>query len=252
LSGPDRREPLPTVAAPPTCLAAVKSDAPCPICPHLAQVYEAYRNAAYYKSLHQRALEREKALREQVQRLEAQLRLREQQLFGKKSEAAAGRPADATSKGTPDTTGPRKPRGQQPGKPGPKRRDHSHLPAVEEVLDLPNEQKCCSRCKLPFAPFLGTDDSEVLEVEIKAYRRVIRRRRYRPTCSCAAHQGIVTAPPAPRVIPKSHLGVSVWVEVLLDKFLFYRPSYRLLAGWQTLGLDLSLGSVTDGLRVSIR
>jgi hypothetical protein len=30
------------------------------------------------------------------------------------------------------------------------------------------------------------------------------------------------------VIPKSLLGVSVWVTVLLDKFLFYRPTYRLL------------------------
>jgi transposase len=49
------------------------------------------------------------------------------------------------------------------------------------------------------------------------------------------------------VIPKSILGVSIWVEVLLDKFLFYRPTYRLLAQWQTLGLDLSLGTLTDGL-----
>jgi transposase len=40
--------------------------------------------------------------------------------------------------------------------------------------------------------------------------------------------------------------VSIWVEVLLDKFLFYRPTDRLLAGWQTLGLDLSLGTITDG------
>jgi transposase len=50
------------------------------------------------------------------------------------------------------------------------------------------------------------------------------------------------------VIPKSTLGVSIWVEVLLDKFLFYRPTYRLLADWRTRGLDLSLGTLTDGLR----
>jgi transposase len=42
--------------------------------------------------------------------------------------------------------------------------------------------------------------------------------------------------------------VSIWVEVLLDKFLYYRPTYRLLAEWQTLGLDLSLGTLTDGLQ----
>jgi transposase len=122
------------------------------------------------------------------------------------------------------------------------------LPAVEEVIELPPEQQLCSCCGLPFVPFPGTEDSEILEVEVKAYRRVIHRRRYRPTCSCGEHPGIITVPPAPRVIPKSILGVSIWVEVLLDKFLFYRPTYRLLLDWQTHGLDLSLGTLTDGLQ----
>jgi transposase len=38
------------------------------------------------------------------------------------------------------------------------------------------------------------------------------------------------------------------VEVLLDKFLFYRPTYRLLQDFKTRGLDLSLGTLTEGLR----
>ena len=42
--------------------------------------------------------------------------------------------------------------------------------------------------------------------------------------------------------------MSIWVTVLLDKYLFYRPTYRLLAEWRTLGLDLSLGTLTDGLQ----
>jgi len=33
-----------------------------------------------------------------------------------------------------------------------------------------------------------------------------------------------------------------------DKFLYYRPTYRLLAEWQTRGLGLSLGTVTAGLQ----
>jgi len=36
--------------------------------------------------------------------------------------------------------------------------------------------------------------------------------------------------------------------VLLDKYLFYRPTYRLLAELRTHDLDLSLGTVTDGLQ----
>ena len=105
----------------------------------------------------------------------------------------------------------------------------------------------CSRCGQPFADFPGTEDSEILEVEVRAHRRIIRRRRYRPTCGCGAHPGVVTAPPPPRLITKSILGVSIWVTVLLDKYLFYRPTYRLLADWATLGLNLSLGTLTDGL-----
>jgi transposase len=144
--------------------------------------------------------------------------------------------------------GPGRPRGQQRGRPGPKRRDYSHLPVVEEDLDLPAEQRRCACCGLPFEPFPGTEDSEVLEVEVRAYRRHYRRRRYRPTCSCGAQPGIVTAPPPPKVIPKSIVGVSVWVEVLLDKYLFYRPTYRLLHDLATHGLDLSQGTLTDGLQ----
>src|SRR5262249_38445664 len=37
------------------------------------------------------------------------------------------------------------------------------------------------------------------------------------------------------------------VEVLLDKYVTYRPTERLLASWRLLGLDLAAGTVTDGL-----
>ncbi|MBV8268917.1 MAG: transposase [Planctomycetaceae bacterium] len=59
---------------------------------------------------------------------------------------------------------------------------------------------------------------------------------------------MVSAPPPPRLIPKGILGVSIWVTVLLDKYLFYRPTDRLWDDWATLGLDLSPGTLTDGLK----
>jgi transposase len=127
-------------------------------------------------------------------------------------------------------------------------RDYSHLPVVVEERALPGDQCCCRRCGRPFAPVSGTEDSTILEVAVRAHRRLIRRRRYRPTCDCGAHPGLVTAPPAPRVIPKSILGVSLLVELLADKYLSYRPTYRLLADLRTRGLDLSLGTVTDALQ----
>src|SRR5262249_30846621 len=100
----------------------------------------------------------------------------------------------------------------------------------------------------PFAPVSGTEDSTIVEVEVRAHRRLIRRHRYRPTCACGAHPGLVTAPPAPRVIPKSILGVSILVELLVDKYLCYRPTYRLLAAAGMQDVVWGRGPVPDALQ----
>ena len=168
--------------------------------------------------MHGRALQREAQLKVENERLQALLRLREQQLFGRKTETSAAT-APAASDAPHADSPPRRPRGQQRGGPSPKRRDYSHLPAVVEDKVLPPDQCHCSRCGQPFADFPGTEDSTILEIDVRAHRRVIRRRRYRPTCSCGAHPGIVTAPPPDRLIPKSMLGISILVTVLLDKYL---------------------------------
>ena len=231
----------------PGCSAPPIPHGPCPVCPRLEREFEPWRQAAYWMAQHRRALGRENKLKAEVERLQALLRLREQQLFGRKTETTAATDL-AAPLATPADPPPRRSRGQQPGKPGPKRRDYSHLPAVVEDHKLPADQCRCSQCGQPFDDFPGTEDSIILEVDVRAYRRVIRRRRYRPACSCAAHPGIVTAPPPPRLIPKSIMGVSIWVSLLLDKYLFYRPTYRCLADWATHDLDLSSGTVADGLK----
>ena len=235
---------------------------PCQPCPLFDALFDARQQAGYWKAMHQRATQREALLQDEVARLQALLRLREQQLFGRSSEAHPNHPetlpvvnapagTDVDAPAGTDADAPpvlRRRRGQQPGHPGHGRRDYAHLPAAEEVLDLPPEQRHCHCCGQPFAPFPGTEDTTLLEVTVQAHRRLIRRPRYRPTCSCGAHPGIVTAPPPPRLIPHSPFGISVWVTLLLDKYLFYRPTYRLLADLRTHGLDLSQGTLTGGLQ----
>ncbi len=127
-------------------------------------------------------------------------------------------------------------------------RDYSHLPADIEDAELTGDDGCCPQCKRPFEPIGGTENSTVLEIEVRAHRRVVRRHRYRPACSCGVVPKVLAAPPPPRLIAKSMLGVSIWVTVLLDKYLFYRPTYRLLDDLRSHGLDLSLGTLTDGLQ----
>src|SRR6266851_5077849 len=110
---------------PAACSAPPVPTGPCPVCPRLAVEFEPWRQAGYWKALHARAVKREALLKQEIEQLRAQLRLREQQLFGKKTETTA-----ATAPPTPcPATPPRRRRGQQPGRPGPRRRDHSHLPA---------------------------------------------------------------------------------------------------------------------------
>ena len=116
------------------------------------------------------------------------------------------------------------------------------------LVDLPADERCCPRCHLPYAEFPGTEDSETIEIHVRAHRRVIRRKRYRRTCSCPGVPGIITAPAPPRLFAKGIVGISVWVTVLLDKYQFYRPTHRLLEDLRTYGVDLPAGTLTDGLK----
>ena len=225
--------------------AVPAADGPCPVCPLLEEKLRATREAAYWRAMHRRATEREAQLKHRVAELEAKLRLREQQLFGRKTETSSQ--AQATGSPTTPASAQRR-RGQQRGRRGHGRRDYRHLPAVVEEVQLTGADGCCPQCQLPFQPIGGTEDTTVLEIAVRAHRRVLCRRRYRPTCQCGVVPQVVTAPPPPRLIAKSLLGVSIWVTVLLDKYLFYRPTYRLLADLGSHGLDLSLGTLTDGLQ----
>jgi transposase len=208
---------------------------------------ELRQQVGYWKSRHRDALGRVTALEQRVEQLEGEKRQLQADLFGRRSET---RPLNDRSNRLDDpqdgTQPPRRNRGQQPKNPGPKRRDYSRLPAREESRELPPERSVCPRCGRPLIPRGDTEDSEQIEIEVQAYRRVIHRRRYRRTCTCDGPRTL-TAPAPPKLIPKGRYGTSVWVEILLDKYLTYRPTERLLASWRLLGLDLAPGTITDGL-----
>jgi transposase len=119
---------------------------------------------------------------------------------------------------------------------------------VVEVHDLSEAAKHCPQCGEALAPFPGVDACDIIEVQVQAHVRRIERPRYQKVCECAQLPGIVTAPPAPRVIAKSPLGVSVWTRVLLDKYLYSRPTHRLCQELEHHGFHLSQGTLTDGLQ----
>jgi transposase len=208
---------------------------------------ELRQQVGYWKTMHARAVHRAEHLEAEVEQLRGENRKLQDQLFGRKSESAKSRDRSNRLEGEEDQapSTPRK-RGQRKDRPGPKRRDYSHLPVIEDLRELPEDQRACPQCGAALSPS-NTEDSEQIEIEVSPYRRRIRRRRYQRTCTCTNCPRTVTAPPAPKLIPKGVLGVSVWVEILLDKFASHRPTERLLAQWQLLGLDVAAGTVAGGL-----
>jgi transposase len=206
---------------------------------------ELRQQAGYWRSRHADAVRRIAALELENEQLRGENHQLQAERFGRRSEkhSASDRSNELED---PTDAKPKRPRGRQPDQPAPRRRDYSHLPAREQFLDLPEAEQLCPECGRPLTA-CGTEDSEQLEIEITVFRQVIRRRRCQRTCGCPGPR-TVTAPPAPKLIPKSLLGVSVWVEILLDKFASYRPTQRLLEHWRLLGLDLAAGTVTDGLQ----
>lgn len=202
-----------------------------------------WRDERYWRVLRQlkeQATQREAVLRAELEVAQAKIRDLQQRVFGRKSERRKGG-SEQQSRGLAT----RSPRGQQRGSPGHGRTRLAHLPERVEVVEIETPQ--CPQCGLELSDFPGTEDSEVLEIEVQAYRRVIRRRRYRPTCDCGCVPGIVAAPAVPRLIERGKFGVSVWTSVLLDKFLYGRPSHRLLQDLADRGLTMSPGTLSGGL-----
>ena len=202
----------------------------------------------HYKSLLDRARAREQSLKQEIEQFNARIRYLEKRLYGRKSEKKRSK-AKSNSSATSSSDGESKrSRGYQPGSPGHGRRDYSHLPVQEETFEL--DEAVCPHCGCPYQEdaFLGTEDSELIEVEVSAYRRKIRRKKYRKGCQCKDIPGIITAPGPAKLIAKGKLGISVWVTLLLEKYLYQRPINRLLESFKDIEFDMAAGTIGDGLK----
>jgi len=217
----------------------------CEICPLKKEILELGCERGYWEKQHQRAREREEKLKEEIQQLKARIRYLEKELYGRKSEKSSGG-SERTSKEEQEEK--KKPRGHQQGAPGHGRRNYEHLAVVEEVYELAEEESQCPICGLPYELLPGTEDSEQVEVEVRAHRRRIRRRRYRRSCRCEGIRRTITACGPRKLIPKGRLGISVWAMILVEKYLYQRPISRILESLKGYGLDIAPGTVGDGLK----
>lgn len=63
---------------------------------------------------------------------------------------------------------------------------------------------------------------------------------------------MVTAPPPDKVIPKSTIGISLWVLILQRKFEFFQPLHRVVAELRGRDLHLPTGTIIGGLQKMVR
>ena len=127
----------------------------------------------------------------QLERLRATGAVLSRALYGRKSEQQ-------------DKPGSERKRGQQRGAPGHGRTQRPGLDERTEEHNPPPDACVCGRCGQPYAPN-GAEESTLVEIEVKAYKRVIRRPRWRRTCACASSPMEVSAPPVPRLFPQDAL-----------------------------------------------
>jgi len=196
----------------------------------------------YWQALHKKAVLRENKLKQTIKEQEGQIRDLRNRLFDKKSEKKSSNKDEVKSKPSDS----KRHRGQQPGTKGHGRTARPHLPKKEELVNFP-ENPICPNCGKFYIPD-ESKEAEIIEVDVKAHTRKIIRCCMKKDCSCKGVPNTITAPMPPKVIPKSPYGISIWEAVLLNKFHYSQPTNRLLNQYTELGLPISPGTITGGLK----
>jgi len=137
-------------------------------------------DVAYWQGMHKKSLLREEALKKAIKKQAGQIRDLKARVFGKKSEKKNSSPKEGGTK--PKQT--KRPRGQQEGSKGHGRTIRPNLPNVEEPIHFPDVPKC-PKCGTVYIPGENENkNSEIIEVEVKAHKRIFIRDCMKKNCSC--------------------------------------------------------------------
>jgi transposase len=175
--------------------------------------------------------ERVASLEEEVMRLKELLKLQQDRLFGKSSEANLNNKNNDPSNAEPIdlitvTSHARKKR-------GPRTLDTTNLPRHTVIHDLTQEQQICN-CGNPLH-FVRKDFSEQLEI-IPARYCIIEH--IRMIYGCRTCNTIKMAPKPQAPIPKAIAGPSLLTDVILGKYQYHLPLYRQAKIMKSFGVDI--------------
>ena len=137
-------------------------------------------------------------------------------------------------------------RGRQPGARGHGRTQRPGLEERTQEHNPPSDARMCCGCGSPYAAN-GAEQSTLVEIEVRAHRRVIRRPRWRRTCECASSPVEVSAPPVPRLFANTPYGTSVWSRFLFEHYACLRPLHRVGAWLSDQGLPVSPGTLAGSV-----
>jgi transposase len=196
----------------------------------------------YWHAQFEHAQDKIKGLNSRIADLEAQVADLTHRLYGNHSEKGQTQPE---AQSPPHE---KKKRGHQAGAPRFPRAPKPDLPVIEEHSVIPEAERVCPCCGLSYHEINNTEDAEVLEINVKAHKRVIYRHKYVKTCQCAGVKAVITAPPPLRLFNRNLYGISVWTEVLLEKFQYGRSLHSVCKDFAQRGLPLAAGTLTNGFK----
>lgn len=194
----------------------------------------------YWKKQHERARAREEELKKELALKDGKIKYLSNKLYRRKSEKD-------NSESEKEFTQKRK-KGQQKGESIPEKRRYKNIEERPEIYELVESERECEICGKYFIEINNTDDSEVLEIEVKGYKRIIKRKKYKKGCDCKETKKLVTAPGPGKIIPKGKIGVSIWSIIIFEKYKLSIPITRILKKLKAYNLDIAKGTVGDGLK----
>jgi transposase len=144
--------------------------------------------------------------------------------------------------------GKKRARGQQRGSKGHGRTDRSNVSIADTViLEIPGGC-ACPDCGMAFLELTKTQDTSIYDIAMELYQTLFKQKKYVSQCDCRGKK-IVTAPPPDKLYPRTDIGNSLWVHLLMQKFLSGVPTNRTIKELSLLGFSFAEGTFVGGCKI---
>ncbi len=212
------------------------------------------------KELRKKRWETEEYLQNKIKKLEKDVKDRDKKLekankqiawlkkkvFGKSSEKKPERSKRAKQEKTDG--GATRNRGQQQGSTGHGRTDRSGV-RVADTVELKIPGGCtCPDCGKNYLILNVTEDTALHDIAMDIFQTIFKQLKYVSQCGCRGKR-IVTAPPPPRLYPRTDIGNSMWMYLLVQKYLNGVPTNRTIKDLRLRGFSLAEGTATGGFKI---